>query len=49
MDTNFRNSLNGLNPLFKSLSESEAFKLRLGTIKQWKKQFMPSFSDAVKK
>ena len=49
MDTNFRNSLNYLNPLFKSLCEHDAFKGRIGTIRQGKKQLLPTFSDAVKK
>ena len=45
MDTNFRNSLNCCNAVFKQVADTEAFKARMGAIKQGKKQLMPQFSD----
>ena len=45
MDTNFRNSLNCTNALFKSVTELEHFKNRMGAVKQGKKQIMPVFTE----
>ena len=48
MDTNFRNSINFLNNLFKAHCDTEPFKARFGAIRQGKKQLMPAFSDGKK-
>ena len=45
MDTNFRNSINCCNAVFKAVLDTDEFKARMGTIKQGKKQIMPTFSD----
>ena len=43
MDGNFRNSLNCINSLFKSVSEKDAFRKRMGQIRSGKKQMLPNF------
>lgn len=43
MDTNFRNSMSNLNNHFKTIVGLEAFKKRMGNVKQGKKQMVPSF------
>ena len=45
MDTNFRNSLNCTNALFKVVADNDHFKNRMGVIKQGKKQIMPVFTE----
>ena len=47
MDTNFKNSLQNINNIFKYMTtEVPAFKLRMGNIKGSKKQIMPHFQGA---
>jgi ABC-type uncharacterized transport system fused permease/ATPase subunit len=43
MDTNFRNSMSNLNNHFKLITALEAFKRRMGNVKQGKKQLVPTF------
>ena len=43
MDGNFRNSINNVNTLFKTVVESPAFVDRMGTVKICKKQVLPTF------
>ena len=48
MDSNFRNSLNFANSLFKNVIEQEAFRNRMGLIRQGKKQILPVFAKENK-
>jgi len=47
MDTNFRNSMSNLNNHFKLVTGLEAFKKRMGVVKQGKKQMTPNFGGQV--
>jgi glutathione S-transferase len=43
LETNFRNSMSGINSHFKTVTQIPEFKKRMGNIKQGKKQIAPIF------
>ena len=45
MDTNIKNSLQGINGLFKKVTEMPAFRKRMGIIRSSKMQITPVFSS----
>lgn len=48
LEVNFRNSMNGLNSNFKTITALPEFKKRMGNIKQGKKQVPPILGQETK-